>query len=309
MTESGRSPAFAPSEQPPLPSLCVDEVGLESRAAELGRRSLKRETKRQGLERAISMVDLTTLEGADSSGRVKSLCRRALRPAPEEGLPPVAAVCVYPNLVATARSELCGSPVAVASVSSGFPAGQVPLPLKVEDTKFAVEEGADEIDIVISRGACLRGDWIRVHDEVATLKDTAGRALLKVILETGELGTFDRVARAAWVACTAGADFIKTSTGKVSVNATPATALCMMHVLEDYRRESGRSIGLKVAGGIRSSKQALHYLVLLGETLGPEWMTNGLFRIGASSLLNDLVRQWKKQTHGRYAGADDVTID
>jgi len=307
MIETHRS-SFA-DELPQVPSLCVDAVGLEARAAELGRRSLKRETKREGIQRITSMIDLTTLEGADSTGRIRSLCRRALCPAAGEDLPPVAAICVYPNHVETARRELLGSPVAVASVSSGFPAGQVPLSVKIADTRFAVDHGASEIDIVISRGAFLGGDLLRVHDEVAALKDAAGDARLKVILETGELGSFDAIAKAAWVACVAGADFIKTSTGKVAVNATPATALCMLNVVRDFWHETGRRVGVKVAGGIRTSKQALHYLVLVHEVLGVEWMTSRLFRIGASSLLNDLVRQWKKETRGRYVSTDDVALD
>ena len=292
-----------------IQSLHIDEVGLLERAAELGRRSLKRETKLAALARAVSMIDLTTLEGSDSVGRVRSLCRKAMDPAPGLDLPPVAAVCVYPRLVATAVAEVAGSPVAVASVSSGFPAGQVPLPVKIADTRFAVESGADEIDIVIPRGAFLGGDYQLVHDEVAALKEAAGPAHLKVILETGELGSFENIARAAWIACEAGADFIKTSTGKVSQNATPATCLCMLRIVGEYQRRRGRRVGVKVAGGIRTAKQALHYLVLVHETLGADWLSNRWFRIGASSLLNDLIRQWIKQTSGSYVGRNDFSKD
>ncbi len=305
---------MSPTSPPPKPahlrpSQCVDKVGLEARAGELAKRSLKRETKLRGLEQALSMVDLTTLEGADTPGRVRRLCRRAIEPDPGSPLPPVAAVCVYPRLVPVARRELQNQPVAVCAVASGFPAGQVPLSAKIEDTRAAAEDGADEIDIVIARGALLAGDWTRVRDEIVTLKEHCGRAHLKVILETGELGTFDQIAKAAWIACEAGADFVKTSTGKVAINATPPTALCMLNVVRDYERESGRKVGVKVAGGIRTAKQALHYLVLVHETVGLAWMSNRLFRFGASSLLSDLVRQWKKQKSGRYLGIDDVIVD
>ncbi len=292
-----------------IQSLHVDEVGLLERAADLGRRSLKRETKREAIQRAVSMIDLTTLEGSDSVGRVRSLCRKALDPAPGMDLPPAAAVCVYPRLVATAVAELEGTPVAVASVSSGFPAGQVPLDVKLADTRFAVESGADEIDIVIPRGAFLGGEYQLVHDEVAALKEAAGPAHLKVILETGELGSFENIARAAWIACEAGADFIKTSTGKVSLNSTPATCLCMLRIVGEFERRTGKRIGVKVAGGIRNAKQALHYLVLVHETLGADWLSNRWFRIGASSLMNDLIRQWIKQTRGSYVGRNDFSKD
>ncbi len=291
------------------PCLLVDAVGLEARAAELKKRSWKRQVKLEAIERAISMTDLTTLEGADTPGRVERLCKKALRPDPNPVIPPVAAVCVYPNLVETAVRVLEGSPVEVASVASGFPAGQVPLPLRLADTSMAAEQGADEIDVVISRSAFLSGRLEQVFDEVQAFKEAAGRAKLKVILETGELGTFDRIAKAGWLACEAGADFIKTSTGKVKINATPATALCMLHVVRDFEAHSGRVIGVKVAGGIRKSKEALHYLALVLETLGPTRLTNRLFRFGASSLLNDLIRQWKKQKTGRYTGPDDVCLD
>ena len=292
-----------------IQSLHIDEVGLLERAAELGSRSLKRETKLAAIQRAVSMIDLTTLEGSDSVGRVRSLCRKALDPAPGTELPPVAAVCVYPRLVPVAVEELAGTPVSVASVSSGFPAGQVPLAVKLEDTRFAVESGADEIDVVIARGDFLRGDHQRVHDEIAALKEAAGSAHLKVILETGELGSFENIARAAWIACEAGADFIKTSTGKVALNSTPATCLCMLRIVGEYERRTGRRIGVKVAGGIRTARQALHYLVLVHETLGESWLSNRWFRIGASSLLNDLIRQWITQTRGSYVGRNDFSTD
>lgn len=292
---------------PELPSLRVDEVALRGRAADLGKRSIKRDAKRQGIAMAMGMVDLTTLEGADTPGRVRRLCRRALEPG--FGLPPAAAVCVYPKLVPIARRELEGSPVSVCAVASGFPAGQVPLGIKLEDTRAAVEDGAEEIDIVVARGALLAGDWARVHDEVAALREAAAPAHLKVILETGELGSFDQIARAAWVACEAGADFVKTSTGKVAVNSTPATALCLLQVVRDFEAQTGRLIGVKCAGGIRTSKEALHYLVLVHETLGAAWLCNTRFRIGASSLVNDLARQIQKLSLGRYVGRDDVIQD
>ncbi len=294
---------------PPFPGRGVDQVGLEERAASLRTRSWKRETKTAALERAISMTDLTTLEGADTPERVRRLCRRALGPAPGLPLPPVAAVCVYPALVETAVATLQGSPVAVASVASGFPSGQLPLRIRLSDTRAAVEAGADEIDVVISRNAFLRGDLSRVEDEVAAFKEAAGGAQLKVILETGELGTFDRIARAAWIACRAGADFIKTSTGKVRINATPATALCMLEIARDFERETGRAVGVKVAGGIRTARDAIHYLAILHETLGPGALTNRRFRFGASSLLDDLCRQWRKQKTGRYQAPEDIPSD
>lgn len=289
------------------PSQRVDEVALRARAAELGKRSIKKDAKHQGLTMAMGMVDLTTLEGADTPGRVRRLCRRAV--APGHGLPPAAAVCVYPRLVPIARRELEGSPVSVCAVASGFPAGQVPLGIKIEDTRAAVEDGAEEIDIVIARGALLAGDWNRVSDEIAALKTAAGAAHLKVILETGELGSFDQIAHAAWTACDAGADFVKTSTGKVAVNSTPATALCLLQVVRDWHAQTGSVVGVKCAGGIRSAKEALHYLVLVHETLGADWLCNTRFRIGASSLVDDLARQIQKLAIGRYVGADDVIRD
>ncbi len=294
---------------PTWPGLRVDEVGLEARAKELRTRSWKRGTKLAALERAISMTDLTTLEGADTPGRVRRLCRRALQPDAESPLPPVAAVCVYPALVPVAAEALAGTPVAVASVATGFPSGQSPLGLRLEETKAAVQAGADEIDVVISRNAFLRGDLARVRDEVRAFREAAAPARLKVILETGELGSFDRIAEAAWIALEEGADFIKTSTGKVARNATPATALLMFDVVREFERATGRALGVKAAGGIRKARDALHYLALLVETLGPKALTNRRFRFGASSLLDDLVRQWRKQKSGRYQAPEDVTKD
>lgn len=302
-----RSTGTGGADVPELPSLRVDEVALRARAAELGKRSIKKDAKRQGIAMAMGMVDLTTLEGADTPGRVRRLCRRAVDPG--HGLPPAAAVCVYPKLVPVARRAVEGTPVSVCAVASGFPAGQVPLGIKLEDTRAAALDGAEEIDIVIARGALLSGDWTRVHDEVAALKEACGEAHLKVILETGELGSFDQIARAAWTACEAGADFVKTSTGKVAINSTPATALCLLQVVRDWQKHTGKVIGVKCAGGIRSSKEALHYLVLVHETLGTEWLCNTRFRIGASSLVNDLARQMQKLSLGRYVGADDVIQD
>lgn len=300
------SPGIDEALTPPF-DLHIDAVALRARAAELGTRSIKNDSKRLGLARAMSMIDLTTLEGADTAERVRRLCVRAQRPG--TGLPPAAAVCVYPRLVPVARRALEGSPVRVCAVSSGFPAGQVPLGIKLEDTRAAVEDGAEEIDIVIARGSLLAGDFTRVHDEIAALKEAAAPACLKVILETGELGSFEQIAHAAWIACIAGADFVKTSTGKVAVNSTPATALCLLHVVRDYHAHTRREVGVKCAGGIRTAKEALHYLVLVHETMGPSWLVQSRFRIGASSLVDDLARQMLKLDGGRYVGSDDVVQD
>ncbi len=288
----------------------VDQVGIEERAAGLGRRSIKKEAKRAGIRLAMSMLDLTTLEGKDSEGKVRQLCRKAIRPLPEDPtVPHVAAICVYPNFVAIARDALGTSGVKVASVATGFPAGQVPLPVKLHDTRRAVEAGADEIDMVIDRGAFLSGEYDRVTDEILAVKESCGAAHLKVILETGELETYDNVRRASDLAMAAGADFIKTSTGKVTPAATAPVVLVMLEAIRDHYLATGRRVGMKPAGGIKTSKQALHLLVLVKETLGDAWLTPDLFRIGASTLANDLLMQLAKESSGRYQNEDYFTKD
>jgi deoxyribose-phosphate aldolase len=294
-----------------LPRLgSVDAVALEARAAELAKRSIKRESKIFALELAIRMIDLTTLEGADTPGKVRALSTKAVQPDPgNPGGPSVAAVCVYPSLVAIARRTLAGSTVKVASVATAFPSGQAPLDVKLGDVRAAVDAGADEIDMVIDRGAFLSGRVGQVYDEVVAVKEACGDAHLKVILETGELGTYDAVRRASLVAIAGGADFIKTSTGKVSPAATLPVTLCMLEVIRDVQDETGLVIGMKPAGGIRTAKQAIQYLCVLHETLGPEWLTPDRFRLGASSLLNDLLLQLRKQRTGIYRSPDEFTRD
>lgn len=288
----------------------VDAVGVEERAAALAKRSIKKETKRAGIRLAIRMIDLTTLEGKDSEGKVRQMCRKAVRPLPEDPtVGPCAAVCVYPNWVATAKDELAGTPVKVASVATGFPAGLVPLDVKLADTRRAVEAGADEIDMVIDRGAFLSGDYDAVSDEIVAVKQACGEAHLKVILETGELVTYDHVRRASELAMRAGADFIKTSTGKIQPAATPGVVLVMLEAIRDFYLATGRRIGMKPAGGIRTSKQALHLLVMVKETLGDAWLTPELFRIGASTLTNDLLMQLVKESTGRYQSGDYFSKD
>jgi deoxyribose-phosphate aldolase len=288
----------------------VDAVALEERAATLAKRSIKRESKVQALELAIRMMDLTTLEGQDTPGKIAALCSKAMRPDPvDPTIPSVAAVCVYPNLVEGAKARLHGSGVKVASVATAFPSGQSPTQLKVAEARTVVELGADEVDMVIDRGAFLSGRYAKVYDEIVQVKEACGEAHLKVILETGELGTYDNVRRASLLAIAAGADFIKTSTGKISPAATLPVTLCMMEVVRDVYHETGHMIGIKPAGGIRASKQAVQYLVVLHETLGPEWLTPDLFRFGASSLLNDVLMQIRKERTGRYQSGDYFTID
>jgi deoxyribose-phosphate aldolase len=288
----------------------VDQVGAEARTAALATRSIKRDAKLWALDAAIRMIDLTTLEGADTPGKIRAMCAKAQRPDPSDpAVPPVAAVCVYPDLVALACAELAGSGVAVASVATAFPSGRAALPVKLADTRSAVLAGADEIDMVIDRGAFLSGRYGQVYEEIRAVREACGDAHLKVILETGELATLDNVARASWLAMLAGADFIKTSTGKVSPASTPPVALVMLGAVRDYAKVTGRQVGVKVAGGIRSAKDAIRYLVLVRETAGPDWLTPALFRIGASSLLNDLLMQRSKQLTGHYAGPDDFTVD
>ena len=296
---------------PRLPRVgSVDAVALEERAATLAKRSIKRESKLQALDLAIRMMDLTTLEGQDTTGKVAALCSKAIRPDPvDTTVPSVAAVCVYPNRVADAAERLRGTGIKVASVATAFPSGQSPIELKVAETRAVVELGADEVDMVIDRAAFLSGRYARVYDEIVAVKEACGDAHLKVILETGELGTYDNVRRASLLAIAAGADFIKTSTGKISPAATLPVTLCMLEVVRDVHTETGRMIGVKPAGGIRVSKQAVQYLVVLYETLGPAWMTPDLFRFGASSLLNDVLMQIRKEKTGRYQSGDYFTID
>ena len=288
----------------------MDAVALEARAAELAKRSIKRESKIFALELAIRMMDLTTLEGADTPGKVRALSVKAMQPDPADAsVPAVAAVCVYPSQVAVARRTLRGSTVKVASVATAFPSGQAPLDVKLADVRAAVEAGADEIDMVIDRGAFLSGRIGQVYEEVVAVKEACGDAHLKVILETGELGTYDAVRKASLVAIAGGADFIKTSTGKVTPAATLPVTLCMLEVIRDVHDETGLVIGMKPAGGIRTAKQAIQYLCVLHETLGIEWMTPDLFRFGASSLLNDVLLQLRKQRTGIYRSPDEFTLD
>jgi deoxyribose-phosphate aldolase len=288
----------------------VDAVALEARAGDLARRSIKKGAKLAALDLAVRMMDLTTLEGADTPGKVAALCAKARRPDPADGsVPPVAAVCVYPNLVGVARAALEGSPVKVASVATAFPSGQSPIEVKLDDVRRALALGADEIDMVIDRGAFLSGRYAKVVDEIVRVKDACGSTHLKVILETGELGTYDNVRRASLLAIAAGADFIKTSTGKVSPAATLPVTLCMLEVIRDVHDDTGRVVGMKPAGGIRTAKQAIQYLCVLNETLGADWMTPDLFRFGASSLLNDVLMQIRKQKTGAYQSGDYFTLD
>ena len=288
----------------------VDQVGAEARTASLATRSIKKDAKLAALDLAVRMVDLTTLEGADTPGKVRGLCAKAQQPDPADpAVPSVAAVCVYPDLVAVAKSELRGGDVAVASVATAFPSGRASLSVKLADVADAVAAGADEIDMVIDRGAFLAGRYGQVYEEVRAVKEACGTAHLKVILETGELSTLDNVSRASWLSMLAGADFIKTSTGKVSPASTPPVALVMLSAVRDFEHASGRRVGVKVAGGIRTAKDAIRYLVLVNETAGPAWLTPDLFRIGASSLLNDLLMQRRKQLTGQYSGPDYFTVD
>jgi len=288
----------------------VDQVGAEQRAAMLGTRSIKTTAKQWALDLAIRMVDLTTLEGADTPGKVRALCAKARRPDPSDpSCPPVAAVCVYPSLVPVAAGALHGTGVHVASVATAFPSGQAPLAVKLADTEAAVRDGADEIDMVINRGAFLSGRYLEVYDEIVAVKKASGAAHLKVILETGELATYDNVRRASWLALLAGADFLKTSTGKVQPAATPPVTLVMLEAVRDFRAATGRIVGVKAAGGIRTAKDAIKYLVIVNETVGDEWLHPDRFRFGASTLLNDLLMQRSRMATGRYAGPDYVTLD
>jgi deoxyribose-phosphate aldolase len=288
----------------------VDAVALEERAGSLAKRSIKKEAKVFALRLAIRTTDLTTLEGADTPGKVAALASKALRPDPgDPSVPPVAAVCVYPNLVPAALERVGGTAVAVAAVATGFPSGQYPTAVKVADVRAAVELGAAEIDMVIDRGAFLSGRYTKVYDEIVQVKEACGGAHLKVILETGELGTYDNVRRATLLAIAAGADFVKTSTGKISPAATLPVALCMLEAVRDVYEETGRRVGFKAAGGIRQAKQAIQHLVLVQETLGAEWLTPQRYRLGASSLLNDILMQLRKEQSGVYQSPDYFTFD
>ncbi|MFI0898910.1 deoxyribose-phosphate aldolase [Streptomyces sp. NPDC020983] len=294
----------------------VDAVGLEARAAGLGTRSVKTTAKAYAIDLAISMIDLTTLEGSDTPGKVRALCAKGRRPDPTDATAPhVAAICVYPDMAGVAREALgADSGIAVASVATAFPAGRTSLPVKLADTADAVAAGADEIDMVIDRGAFLAGRYLQVFEEIRAVKQACARgdgtsAHLKVIFENGELATYDNIRRCSWLAMLAGADFIKTSTGKVAVNATPANTLLMLEAVRDFRDAVGVQVGVKPAGGIRTSKDAIKYLVMVNETVGDDWLSPDWFRFGASSLLNDLLMQRQKLRTGRYSGPDYVTVD
>ncbi len=288
----------------------VDKVGVEERAAKLATRSIKTTAKKEGIDLSIRMIDLTTLEGMDTKGKVKTLCAKARRPDPlDNSVPSVAAVCVYSDLVSIAKENLTGTNIKVAAVATGFPAGRVSLAAKLQDTNDAVSQGADEIDMVIDRGAFLEGRFFDIYEQILTIKEACKSAHLKVILETGELKTYDNVKKASWIAMLAGADFIKTSTGKVQPAATLPVTLVMLQAINEFERATGKIIGMKPAGGIKTTKDAMKYLVLVKETLGDRWLSPDLFRFGASSLLNDLLMQRQKLKTGAYSGPDYVTVD
>ncbi len=293
------------SQSPP-----VDKVGVEERVARFQSRSIKNESKLQGLKMVLNMIDLTTLEGKDTPGKVKQMCYKAHHPHDLlPGLPNVAAVCVYPTMVELAKKELAGTSVKIASVSTAFPSGQAPMSVKLDDTRFAVDSGADEIDMVISRGKFLSGEYAYVFDEIAAIKEACGNARLKVILETGELSTLDNVRKASDIAIYAGADFIKTSTGKIQPAATMQVTYTMLMAIRDYFDKTGIMVGMKPAGGISTSKLALHNLVMVKEILGDAWLTNEWFRFGASSLANDVLMQLVKLSDGKYQSPDYFSID
>lgn len=292
-----------------LPITPTDAVGLTERASALATRSIKTTAKQAALTLAIRLMDLTTLEGADTPGKVRSLCAKALRPEPADpAVPPVAAVCVYPELVGVAADALAATPVRVASVAGSFPAGLGPISVRLGEIADAVAAGADEIDIVLNRSAFLAGRYRQAFDEVAASKEAARHAHLKVILETGELGSYDAVRKASMLAMAAGADFVKTSTGKIGASATLPVALCMAEAIRDFADSDGRAVGLKAAGGIRTAKQSWQYLVVMAETLGPQWLHPDLFRIGASSLLNDVLAQLDRLGTGRYPRPDKTVV-
>ena len=288
----------------------IDHVAVDERVARLNKRSIKNESKVKALTLALSMMDLTTLEGKDSVGKVIQLCQKAKLPyASMPELPTVAAVCVYPTMVRIAKNQLLDSGINVASVATAFPSGMAPLSVRLDDTKFAVDEGADEVDMVISRGAFLSGEYQKVYDEISAIKEACGNAHLKVILETGELHTYENVRKASDIAMEAGADFIKTSTGKISPAATQPVTLVMLEAIRDFYYKKGKMIGMKPAGGIRTAKQAIQYLVLVKETLGAAWLNNKFLRFGASSLANDVLMQIVKQSTGHYQSADYFSVD
>ena len=288
----------------------VDQVGAEERVSRLFKRSVKKESKLTALKMALSMIDLTTLEGKDSPGKVKQLCYKAAHLHDQfPGLPAVAAVCVYPTMVAVAKNELEGTGIKTAAVATAFPSGMTSQDVKLAEVRKVVDDGADEVDMVISRGHFLKGDYQYVYDEIAAVKEACGNADLKVILETGELQTLDKVRRASDLAMEAGADFIKTSTGKVKPAATPPVVLVMLEAIRDFYYRTGRRVGMKPAGGIGTAKQAIQYLVMLRETLGQDWLTPDLYRIGASSLANDILMQIMKQTTGVYQSINYFSID
>jgi deoxyribose-phosphate aldolase len=288
----------------------VDQVGADARAASLGTRSIKTTAKESAIDLAIRMVDLTTLEGQDTPGKVRALAAKAIRPDPaDQTCPSAAAVCVYPDLVATAREVLGDSGVKIAAVATAFPSGRAALDIKLADTRDAVEAGADEIDMVIDRGAFLSGRYLQVFEEIVAVREACSDAHLKVIFETGELQTYDNVRRASWLAMMAGGHFIKTSTGKVQPAATLPVTLVMLEAVRDFREATGQMIGVKPAGGIRTSKDAIKYLVMVNEVAGPDWLDPDWFRFGASTLLNDLLMQRTKMKTGRYSGPDYFTLD
>ncbi len=293
-----------------IPRIPIDSVGVDERVARITARSIKKDTKLQALHLALSMIDLTTLEGKDTPGKVKQLCYKAMHPADHLGpLPTVAAVCVYPTHVRTAKKALEGSSIKVASVATGFPSGNIPLKNKLSETQFAVKEGADEIDMVINRGAFLQGNYQQVFDEIKAIKEACGEARLKVILETGELGSLDKVRYASDMAIAAGADFIKTSTGKIQPAATLPVTLVMLQAIRDHYDKTGIQIGMKPAGGISTSKVAIQYLVMVHEILGDAWLSNHWFRFGASSLANDILLQLGKEQTGAYYSSDYISKD
>jgi deoxyribose-phosphate aldolase len=288
----------------------VDRVGAEARAAMLAGRSIKTTAKQWALDLAISMIDLTTLEGQDTPGKVRALCAKGRQPDPADPTAPrVAAICVYSDLARVAAQELKGTGIHVASVATSFPSGRASLDVKLADVRYAVAEGADEVDMVIDRGAFLAGNYDLVYSEIVAVKEACGEAHLKVILETGELATYDNVRRASWLAMLAGADFIKTSTGKVSPAATLPVTMVMLEAVRDFRAAHGRQVGVKPAGGIRTAKDAIRYLVLVNETAGEDWLDPRWFRLGASSLLNDLLMQRTRMKTGHYEGPDYFTLD
>lgn len=304
-TTTGSRFGFARTTSP-----AVDQVGVEERAARLAERSIKKDSKVTALKLALSMLDLTTLEGRDTEGKVKQLCSKAMHLHDRiPDLPYVAAICVYPSLVQVAKSALQGSSIKVASVSTAFPSGQAPMRVKLDDTRYAVEAGADEIDMVISRGHFLQGEYQYVFDEIAAIKNACGRARLKVILETGELSTYDNVRIASDIALEAGADFLKTSTGKVQPAATLPVTLVMLEAIRDFYYKTGKVIGMKPAGGVSTAKLALQYLVMVRETLGQQWLHPDFFRIGASTLANDILMQLAKETEGVYQSLDYFSKD